>query len=221
MAEREKKIAAAMERAEKAKEEARRRSMELARERQTFADAKDRLMDEAREKIESWREQSLADVRAEVDGLRQSWVEALNQEKQSFLNILKSKLLDQVVSISGKALQDLANGRLENQVIEVFMQHMEKEENRSGLESITGTVRVQHGFDLDKQVSDELGQRCSRWFPKSKTVEFQRQEELGIGIRLMAEDQKVEWNMSSYMEHLEEEILTGLFDHMRVSHEGR
>ena len=211
MEEREKNIAAAKDKAEKAEEEARRRALELIKEKQALAEAKERLLTETRAEIEAWRERSLGDARAEVEGLRHAWMEALDQEKQVFLKTLKARIVDQVVRISGKAIQDLANGKLENQVVEVFLQHIEQEENRFGLEKMSGPVLVQSGFRLDDKISEQLRQRFSQWFPKSKTVEFELADELGVGIRVVAGDRKLEWNLSSYLEDLEEEILTGLF----------
>ncbi|MFC1823502.1 F0F1 ATP synthase subunit B [Thermodesulfobacteriota bacterium] len=212
MEQREKKIAAAMERAEKAEKEARLHSAELAKEKQDFAAAKERLLAEARQEIETWRESTLGSAREEIERMRQTWVDALNQEKQVFLNTLKTRIVDQVVLISRKALQDLANGKLEKQVIKVFIQHMENEENRSQLKDLSVAISVKSGFQLDDEDSGRLREQLAQWFPQSKTLEFELAEELGIGIQVLAGDRKVEWNLSNYLDDLEQEILTGLFD---------
>jgi F-type H+-transporting ATPase subunit b len=212
MEQREKKIAAAMEKAEKEEEEARRRSAELAKEKQDFAAAKERLLTEARREIETWRESTLGSAREEIERMRQTWVEALNQEKQVFVNTLKTRIVDQVVLISRRALLDLANGQLEKQVIKVFMQHMDNEENRSQLQDLSAAISVKSGFRLDDEDSGRLRQQLAGWFPKAEALEFELSEELGIGIQVLAGDRKVEWNLSNYLDDLEQEILTGLFD---------
>ena len=211
MEERERNIAAAKQQAEQAEAEAQRRTLELIKERQTLAEEKEQVLAEARAEIGAWRERSLGEARAEVEGLRRAWMAALDQERQVFLKTLQARIVEQVVRISEKAIQDLANGKLENQVVAVFLQHIEKEENRSGLEEMSGPVRVQSGFQLDDKISEQLRQRFAQWFPRSKTVEFEIADELGVGIRVVAGDRKLEWNLTSYLGDLEAEILTGLF----------
>ena len=212
MAERERKMAEAFENAKLAEKEARERSLQLAEENRSFTAAKEGLMDEARKNIETWREDRLKNTRAEVEKMREIWVDTLNREKQDFLDKLKTQIVNQVVSISQKALTDLADDDLESQVIRVFLEHMENPEHRSELEKASGTMSITTGFELQPSVSDQLRERFSEWFSQAKGFEFEYNETLGIGLEILIGDRKMEWNLGSYLVNLEQEIMTGLFE---------
>lgn len=212
MAERERKMAEALESARQAEEEARERSRKLEEETRSFSAAKERLMDEARKNIEAWREDRLKNTRDEVEKMREIWIDTLNREKQDFLDKLKTQIVNQVVSISQKALTDLADDDLESRVIKVFLEHMENPEHRSELEKASGVMRITTGFELEPLVSDQLRERFSQWFPKAKRFEFEYNEALGIGLEILIGDRKMEWNLGSYLVNLEQEIMTGLFE---------
>ena len=205
-------MAEAFENAKLAEKEARERSLQLAEENRSFTAAKEGLMDEARKNIETWREARLKNTRAEVEKMREIWVDTLNREKQDFLDKLKTQIVNQVVSISQKALTDLADDDLESQVIRVFLEHMENPEHRSELEKASGTMSITTGFELQPSVSDQLRERFSEWFSQAKGFEFEYNETLGIGLEILIGDRKMEWNLGSYLVNLEQEIMTGLFE---------
>ena len=127
MAERKERIAAAMDQAKAAEKEARKRSKELARERQALIDAKTRLLAEAREDARGWRQNAIEEMKREVDGLRRSWEDRLRQDREVFLNHLKVQVAGQVMRISGKVLSDLADERLENRLVEVLADRLSRE----------------------------------------------------------------------------------------------
>jgi F-type H+-transporting ATPase subunit b len=212
MAERERKMAEALESARQAEEEARRRSLKLEEENRSFTASKERLMDEARKNIEAWREDRLKNTRDEVEKMREIWIDTLNREKQDFLDKLKSQIVNQVVRISQKALTDLADDDLENRVINVFLEHMENPEHRSELEKASGMMRITTGFELEEKASDQIGERLAKWFPQAREFEFEYNESLGIGLEILIGDRKMEWNLGNYLVNLEQEIMTGLFE---------
>jgi F-type H+-transporting ATPase subunit b len=210
MEERKRRIAAAMEQAKKAEEEAKQLSTELLQEKESLFKAKETLMFEARKEVEAWKEKTLKDIKLEVEKLRQSWMDRLNQDKAVFFQKLKNQVAGHVMHIGEKVLQDLANERLEKQVISVFLQKVEAQKDHLELGRAQGKVRVQSGFELDPEHSGNLRQKLEKWLPKAQTVEFDVARDFGIGIQLQVGDRKVEWNLADYLEGLEKEILSDL-----------
>ena len=210
MEEREKKIADAMNQAEKAEEKARKRAIELAQDKQALLEAKDRLMVEAKNEVTVWRERAIKTARLEVERLNQAWMDRLTQDKQAFLQKLKVRVAGQVIRIGEKVLQDLANEGLEQQVISVFLKKLEQEKDRIQFKNISGRVLIQLGFEMNEDRSQELRAKLIEWFPKSKSVRFEVEDKLGIGIQVRAGGRKVEWNLADYLEKLEKEIIADL-----------
>ena len=211
MQERERKIAAAMEQAGNAREEAEKRAVELEEEKQALQEAREGLLAEAKEQVREWRERTLRDSRREVEKLRQAWMDRLNQDKQVFLEKLKHQVAGQVMRISDEALQDLADEDLEWQVLEVFLGKLEQEKDQFPVEGLSGPLLVRSGFQLDDKASDKLQQRLLQWFPGAEPLRFEVIKEVGFGVEVKAGDRKVAWNLTDYLKDLEKEILTDLF----------
>ena len=47
-------------------------------------------------------------------------------------------------------------------------------------------------------------------FPAARTVSIEKTSGLGFGLRLTAGDKKVEWNLTHYLEELEQAVLAAL-----------
>ncbi|WP_373499910.1 hypothetical protein [Desulfococcus sp.] len=210
MAERQQRIAEAMDQAKAAMKEARKRSEKLSGERQALAAAKNRLLAEAREEALKWRQNALEEVKREVDGMRRSWEEGLRQDREVFLSHLKVQVADQVMRISAKVLSDLADERLENRLVEVLMDRLSREKAGFSAHDLSGEVTVQCGFTLTASRKEALYGKIMAVFPTAKTVSIERNSEIGLGLRLVAGDKKLEWTLTHYLQELEQGVLTAL-----------
>jgi len=210
MAERKARIAAAMDQAKAAEKEARKRSKELVRERQALADAKTRLLTEAREDARRWRQNAIEDMKHEVDELRRSWEDRLRQDREIFLNHLKVQVAGQVMRISEKVLSDLADERLENRLVEVLADRLSREKAGLSIHDISGEVRVQCGITMTPSQRNALSGKIKDLFPAVQSVSIEKKPDLGFGLRLTAGDKKMEWNLTHYLEELEQVVLTAL-----------
>ena len=206
MDEREKKISQTMEQAKRAEEAAAKTAHELAKEKQVFIDTREQLLADAHKDIENWRETQVEAVKSEIEGLRGALKNSLEKEQQAFLGRLKEEVTRQVLRISEKAIKDLAAQRLENRIIFVFLEKVKALEKQLEMKNFTGDVRVTSGFELDPEMTLELSRKFSEWFPKSKSIGFNRSEALGMGIEVTAGDRKTAWNLDKYLTGLEEEI---------------
>jgi F-type H+-transporting ATPase subunit b len=208
---RQKKIAEAMERAGRAEEDAGRQSEELAKEKRALLEAKERLMAEARRGVETWREKTVNEAKLEVDKLRQAWVDRLNQDRSVFYQQLKRRVASQVIRIGEKVLQDLANEDLERQVIRVLTERLDRERDGSEPELMRGEVVVRSGLKLDEDAAKMLRDELTKRFPDVAEIKIQEAEDLGIGIEILSGDRKVAWNLETYLQGLEKEILSDLY----------
>ena len=153
-----------------------------------------------------WREQALQTARYEVEALRLAWTDSLSRERQAFLDGLKVRLVEQVVAVGEKVLRDLADERLNGQVVRVFLERVG--DRKDILEERAGQnrIRIQSGFSLAEADMRMLKDGFSRWLPETVKIQVEIQPELGPGIELVAGDQRISWHLSEYLEELEFEI---------------
>ena len=210
MEERKKKIATAIEQADSAEKKAKQYSEELAGEKQDFLEKRERKLAEMRKEICEKQDKSLKEARLEVENLRQTWMDQLTEDKAAFLHKLKSEITSQVMRIGEKVLRDLANEKLERQIITVFLKKVSKDDLFQS-RTISGKLLIQSGFKLDNEQSEFIRKQLSEYFQEIQTIQFQVVEEIGIGIRVKAGDRKVEWNLANYLGGLEKEIFSNLF----------
>ncbi|WP_319576030.1 hypothetical protein [uncultured Desulfobacter sp.] len=210
MDEREKKIAQTLAQAKLAEETAKQNALELEKEKQLFFTTKEKRMAEVRHDIEMWRDKQMAAVKDEIENLRQASINKLESDQQTFLNALKTQVTRQVISISEKAMKDLAEQRLENRIIFVFLEKVKALEQKIEMKNYTGEVRVTSGFDVAPEMTTILSEKFSEWFPKSQSVVFHRSEALGLGIEVTVGDHKTVWNLNNYLKNLENDIRSHL-----------
>jgi F-type H+-transporting ATPase subunit b len=212
MDERERTIAARLDDAATAKQEAEAKAAILSREQEEFALTRNQLELEAHQEIERWKDESLERIKDEIKAQRANWQQNLVDEQETFLQKLKIQISRQVFLVAQKALADLADSSLESRLLETFLKKVEQEPGdpleKSDLN--TKTLQVLTGFPLNNQQKETLRSKLGLTFSSFNDVNFSDDETLGLGIRLLANDRKWEWNLSRYMQDIEKEIIQSM-----------
>ena len=205
MDDRERTIATRLAAASQAQQEAGEHAARLAADQQEFAGKRELLQQEAKIAIEKWKEESVERLKAEISAQQKNWQKNLEDEQETFLKKLKVTISRQVFEVSRKVLADLADNKLEARLVEIFLKKINQE---------TGTRAEMHehltissGFPLGADVKKNLEDGLKKFFPKQQKLDFKEETELGFGIRLLAGDRKWEWNLSRYMNDIENEII--------------
>lgn len=209
MAEREQKIAGRLQEAEEKKKKAEAEADSLAEERRELENNKKKMQAEAREEIEKWRDEALEKARQEVEKTRTSWQEGLEREKDDFIRKMKTTMSRQVFRVAAKALQDLADEKLEASLVERFNRILagavgEKDEDKADMGD---RLQVQSGFELSDRQQEEIRSAAAGIFPEAEVI-FKVEPEMGYGVLVMGNNRKFEWSLTRYMEEMEENILT-------------
>ena len=211
MQEREKKIARRLQDAEDMELEAGRRSEALEDEKQKLIDEKDEILRDAKEQVKAWRDSRVEQVREEIGRLRQAWIDSVENDKQKFLQQLKQNVICQTLMISRKTLADLAGEDIERLAVRRFIEKIRKKaQEAQDLSAISGKILIRSGFEMDPALKEELAGVLESVFPAADGFEFAVSDGVGFGIELIAADWKLTWNLSVYLEGMEEEILHSL-----------
>ncbi|MBU0676436.1 MAG: hypothetical protein KJ950_17510 [Proteobacteria bacterium] len=208
MDERERTIAARLAEASRAEQEAQEHARVLAAEQKEFADRRAVLHDEAQQELDRWKDQSLDRLKEEVAAKQQSWQQTLDEEQETFRKKLKVVIGQQVFSVSRKVLADLADNRLERRLLEVFLEKISRE--AEGFSGDQGSVTIRSGFPLVDEEKKRLDEGLDKIFPGHGALDFQEDPALGFGLRLLTGDRQWEWNLSRYLDDMEEDIIQTL-----------
>ena len=216
MAEREKKMAETLNRAEKAEQIAQEKTAALAAEKRAFHEERDALMVLARAQVEQWREETLEAAREEVTALQDAWVADMNRDRRVFLEGLKARMVEQVVHMGEKVFRDLADQALNRQVLRVFLEKVAEGKEALRPVPVKGNILVQSGIPFEEDDAKRLREGLRRWFPGDTEIELETAPEIGFGIQLVAGDEKTAWHLSDYLRDLEAHIMDNLFKDTRV-----
>lgn len=216
MAEREKAMVEALNRAEQAEQRAEENALELEKEKTALENARDGLMGEARNQVAKWREDTLKSAKEEVETLKGVWMANMTRDRQAFLDGIKQRMVEQVVHISGKVVRDLADQGLNQQVLRVFLEKVSHEKDELIRNGVKGSVVVQSGIPFEEDDEKTLRERLSQWFPSKTHIQLEQAPELGLGIQVVAGDRKVAWHLADHLRDLEKEIMENLFKNALV-----
>lgn len=168
----------------------------------------DRLAAAERE-AEERRQQLIHNARKEVEQLEQEWREALARERATFLQELSERAVKETIAVARRALDDLADARLEEQSFEIFLErlhNLEREQQRDlaeALLSAEGRATVRSAFGLSKTQQDRIRSALNEQHVGDPlTLTAETDETLGFGVELRVGDRKVAWTLDSYLAHL-------------------
>ena len=173
---------------------------------------REQLLAGARDEAEQYRQQLTAKVREDVYSLHQRWTEAVEDEKDAFLGELRQRASAEVFAIARRALAELANASLEQQIVERFLHKVERlgdAERREIVASLHDDNRIavvqttcRLTDDLQNCVTRTLQERLAT----DLQVQFEQSEELLCGIALQTNAHKLAWSLHDYFSSLEREL---------------
>ena len=213
---REKRIAAELANADARKVEAERQRDEFERRNSEFDEQRTELFSKATSEARVERERLLEEARQAAAILSLKRQETLRSDEHNLHKAIRDRTQREVFSIARKALMDLAETRLEEQMVNIFVSQLrelneeEKELLISALKASPSPVIVRTTFALlppDRASTESAIQEC---LGVETQVEFETTSELISGIELSANGQKVAWSIADYLQSLErgvEELL--------------
>lgn len=183
--------------ADQAAEEHHRKSDALARER-------DEILAEARAAADAQKREMLDETRAAVAEARASWQRQVQQEKQEFLDMLSREASQAVQAIARKALSDLADAELEEQIVRTFIRRLEglARSTRRGMAETTEAARIVSTFALDSAVRGRITRAVHECIADGLDVSYEQSPELLCGIEITSGGRRLSWNLAHYLDEL-------------------
>lgn len=205
---REQRISDRLSEAQRREQAAEDEAQDYRQRRQRWEQEREQRLQEAKGEVAQQRQRLLDEARQEIDTLRQQWREELQQEQQHFLEDLKLRSARELMRIAERALTDLADADLERQVIDNFLQRLDRldEQTRQAFAGGDQVLRIRSAFELDERARERIGAALRQALGEGRDARFERHEQLICGMELTNEGQKLGWNVAEYLRVLEQRV---------------
>lgn len=212
MDEREHNINARLEEARERREAARQKAEEYEAMQEAFEAERDERWHEVEEAAEERRRALIDEAREEVEHLARAWRESLKQERETFLQTLSERAVEETVALTRRVLRDLANAELEAQALGRFVEHLAHLEGdeRGALEDAfaasEGQATVRSAFGLSDDQVDRIREALRDYSPADLDLQVETDDALGIGVAVRVGDRKVAWTLERYLTDLVDRV---------------
>lgn len=169
---------------------------------------RDEILTEARSAVETQKKEMLEEARASVADARRNWQRQVYQEKQEFLENLSRQASETVQAIARKALRDLADAELEEQIVRTFIERLKSldKSTRQAMSQTTDGVHLASTFELDSAVRGRLTRAIHEYIAEGLDVSYAQAPELLCGIELTSGGRRLSWNLAQYLGELGERV---------------
>lgn len=201
---REQKIHNRMEEADVREQQAMQVKQTYEEKLSDFQKEREELLEDARREGRKIRSEMLDQAREEVARMRDDWMREVSEEKMAFIDGLRHQSLEVVESVVRKALQDLADERLEERIAHTFVRELHElgKETLEALGRSAEPATIATSFELEPAQRSTLTRAIHELVGTDLTVNYTRAPELICGIELTCEGQRISWNLSDYLEEL-------------------
>jgi F-type H+-transporting ATPase subunit b len=209
---REQRIAKRLEEAEQGKREAQ-------AEAQSYREKQDRLEQQrgeflAKARASADHEKTVLEkaLRSEIDEQRQEWLRQIDAQRNSFLRDVRERTAEHFYGLARKALNDLADAGLEDQMAAVFIRRigdLDGETRRkiaAACKAADNTVTIRSRFALPPARRREITAAIHDTIASDTSVAYAQDDTAGSGIELKAGSQKIAWSLDSFLDSLEQAV---------------
>lgn len=214
--EREAKMIACFEEAERLKRKAEEAAGNFQEKQASLQVQVEKMLDEARKAAKRRQKELMDSARKEVETIRQRWVETILQEKEAFLESLRLRASQHVYAVVRRILAELADTAIEQKMIDVLIERIhsldpkEGEAIRKALRDSGEGVMVLSDFPLTQEDRQRLAAAVRELTGTSETViSYQGRTDMISGVEFLACGHRISWSIGEYLNHLEDS-----FDHV-------
>ncbi len=208
---REQRLQQQQQQAQQEQKQAQALKRQLKQEHNELQQQHDTLLEQARSEVKTQKDQELEQARAEIDAQKQQWRAQLQIEQQNLQGHLSVCALTQLRHGVGRALHDLAEEKLETQLLNHFSARLrqlsdtERQElNRINVAANAPPV-MKTGFPLDDSMQDNLRAALNSVL-EQPDIRFEHVPAMGCGIELHWEDYRLGWSLDTYLEQMEQKL---------------
>jgi F-type H+-transporting ATPase subunit b len=170
------------------------------------------LLAEARDKAEQERQALQQTARTEVEQRKQAWLKQVEAQRAEFLRDIRERSTEHFYELARRALGDLADTRLEEQIAAVFVDKLaalDKETKKKIARECSrfeNRATVHSRFDLSTSEKSHITKAIHEQIFEHAQVTYEERAGIACGLELKAGGQTVSWSLESYLDELERRI---------------
>lgn len=205
MSRREARIAQRLDDAEKREADAARAAADYEERMREIESRREALVAEARKQAGVEHERLLEAARSEVEATEARWRADLEREKQSLRRALRRDLALAAQAIARRSLADLADARIEERAIDVFIERFGQLDaaEREALRDDAAGLVVATAFPVDEDGQRRIVDTLRRCIDPDVTPVFSAAPELVCGIEVRGAGRRLGWSVADYLEQVE------------------
>jgi F-type H+-transporting ATPase subunit b len=162
------------------------------------------------EETEQFREKLTSEVKVDAEKQKTKWYTSLENEKDEVFHDLSNRIQTEILSIARKTIVDLSEGSLEEHIVDVFLQRVNKMTKKEKEDFISDlgpdSLQIKTNSDLNEVFREKIKKTLQSVFEKEIEVTFTASSDLIAGIELMSKGKKMSWNIADYLSSLESQI---------------
>ncbi len=212
VSEREKKITDQLKDAEDKVAVAQQEKDDFKKKNEDFEQKKKELMDTVVAEAAIEKTKLTDTAKAEATAMISKMKKVAKAEQESSQKALAEQTQTQVFVISRKALEAIASVSLEEQAANKFIKQLkaskddEKQQFIDAFKSHPDSILVKSAFDLPSDQQENIKEAVNELLEEKTTMQFKTAPCIISGIELSTNGYKVGWNLSEYLNAMEEDI---------------
>jgi F-type H+-transporting ATPase subunit b len=203
---REKRISAGLAEAVQKDQEAARRCEQTRADAEQLARDREQILAEARAEADRQHDALLQKARESVRLLEAKWNEDLEHQKTAMLDEIRRRAAGEILTITRRALADLACADLDECAIHAFLAKLQTiDPARLG-----DDVVLLSASDIPPVTQLQIEESLHRRFGDRVRLHLEHTSNLAWGLELRSNGLRIGWNSESYMESLQENLRKAL-----------
>lgn len=209
MERRAQRIAQRLSEADQKRKEAENEARAFQAQQKELDDRREQFLSDAREEAAQERNRLFEQAQDDIVQQKRNWQDDLEQQRTEFLHDIRQRMRDHFYALARRALDDLADVHLEQQMIRVFQEKLatldadaKKRLADAGRKNGNGAI-IRSGFEMAADMQNGIRQTVRDIILPEAKVTFERDTGVVCGIELKMGGQTLAWNLDSYFEALE------------------
>ena len=199
-----------LEQAEQRETMAQQEAQRLQQMQQDFAAHREQRLAELRSQLEDERLTLLEQAEDEVEAARNRWYRGIAQEKVTVLRACRQQATYQLTQTLRQVLIELADTSLEQQIAQRFLVHLAQlpDGERTKLQTALtdgSPVQLSSSFPLSAAAQQAITEALQAIGPCSQ-LHYEVNSNLGCGLELTVSGYCLDWNLTHYIETLEQNL---------------
>lgn len=206
MERREQRIAERLAEGKTMQDDAAAQAEALRAEHTDFTQQRSALMAKAKADAQEKHDALVNAAREDVKTQRATWVQQLQESRESDLATLRECAATQFFVLAERALQDMADDMLEARLADSFkgqlaaLDHATRGSLADHSQRNGHKVTLESRFYLKEASRKSLSEAVSTHIDDRAAIEFQHTPDVICGIRLSIAGQQLDWNFSAYLD---------------------